>query len=225
MRLRLAVPRLLIKLIMITGLILAAVVTLIHTRPFDDAGFQALIFANTCSSACFAGIQPGVTTLTEARDLLEKHHLVSQWIEPTQQQAEPTIGVLRWRWSSSRPQLLTGTDANLTYDRKTGVVMTFSEMQTRLTTGELLVMLGQPGLGYMSGGYNDRGGPIFTHVVGYSQYQLNLISAIQCPMTVHELWAAPASLQIAPTSDQTARFAPYPAHIQAILGYAAYTFC
>jgi hypothetical protein len=208
----------------ITALILAAVVTLIHSRPFDDAGFQALIFANTCSSACFAGIQPGVTTFDEARDLLETHPFVSQWLEPVQQ-ADAPFGLLRWSWSSKRPALLTGTDASLTYDRKTGVVMTFGDMQTRLTTGELLVMLGQPDLGYMSGGYNDRGGPTFLHVIGYSQYQLNFVSAIQCPMTVRALWAAPATLQIAPTGDQTTRFAPYPAHIQAILGYAAYTFC
>jgi hypothetical protein len=220
-----AFPRLIITLIVTISLLLAVVVTLIHSQPFDDGGFQALIFADNCSSSCLLGIQPGVTTITEARNLLEKHHLVSEWIEPVNQQADPNFALLHWRWSNNRPALLTGTNASLIYDRKTGLVITFGEMQTRLPLGEILVMLGQPRLGYISGGFNDRDGAILTHVVDYTRHQLNLISTVQCPMTVRGLWDAPVALQIAPTSDQTARFTAYPAHIQAILGYAAGAFC
>jgi len=44
-------------------------------------------------------------------------------------------------------------------------------------------------------------------------------------MTPRQLWDAPAMLQLGPTDDQNARLTPYPAHIQAILGYAADAFC
>lgn len=154
---------------------------------------------------------------------------VAQWIEPLQPLNQQTngndVGTLKWRWSINRPQLLTGTDASLTYDRKTGLVTSFGEMSTRLTLGNWFILLGQPSMGFMSGGYNDRDGSIFTHAAGYPQQGLNLMSTIQCPMSLRQLWDAPVILQLAPTADQSARFTMYPTSIRMILGFAASGFC
>jgi hypothetical protein len=204
-------------------ILLMIILPIICLQPFDDGGLHATLFSDTCSTACLVGIQAGVTTATQARDLLEKQGLVYEWIET--QADNPALGQLRWRWNMNRPALFTGTDASLTYDRKTGVVITFGEMGTRLSLGQMLILLGQPSVGFMSGGYNDRDGSTFIHSVGYPQWQLNLTSAIHCPMTLRQLWDAPVTLQLAPTTDQNERFTTYPAHVQAILGYAANFFC
>ncbi|MEP6986100.1 MAG: hypothetical protein ABI970_10905 [Chloroflexota bacterium] len=229
MRSRLAFPRFVIKPTIILLLLLAVVVSLIHSQPFDDQGLDTLLFADDCPSTCFVGIQAGMTTAAQARDLLEKRGFVAQWIEPLQpldpQTDSAGVGTLKWRWSSNRPELLTGTDASLTYDLKSGLVMNFGEMGTRLTLGNWFILLGQPSMGFMSGGYNDRDGSIFTHAAGYPQRGLNLISTIQCPMSLRQLWDAPVTLQLAPTAEQSARFTQYPSSIQMILGFAASGFC
>lgn len=228
-RLKSAYPRLLINLAATVLAILAIAIIFIRLEPFDDRGLHNLLSAEECQLPCFMGIRPNITTATQAYDLLQQQGLVSKWIEPPhpleQIGDDSGFGLLRWRWSHKRPTPLSDVDGSLVYNRKTGLIITFGPMGTHLSLGEALIILGQPLLGYMSGSYNDRGGPIFTHVIGYSQPQVSLVSSIQCPMTVRELWAAPVALQIAPTDDQTTRFTPYPAHIQAILGYAAYTFC
>src|SRR3954453_3397084 len=95
-RSRLAIPKFVIRLALISVLLMAVTVTLIHSQPFEDKGFHADIFGDQCSSACFMGIQAGVTTTEQARDLLEKQHLVSQWIESPPSD-DTTTGELRWR--------------------------------------------------------------------------------------------------------------------------------
>ena len=206
--------------------LLALILFGIHTQPFDDHGFRALIFPANCSSACFMGIRPGITTVTEAYDQLEKSGLVSQWIEQIDQLGDhEAAGSLRWRWGSNRPALLTDIDASLTYDRKTRIVLTFGDIGTRLSFGTLLIMFGQPDMGFMTGGYNDRGGSIFTHTAGYSALKFSLVNTIQCPMTIRQFWDSPITLQIAPTTDQMSRFTRYPPRIQPFLAYASYTFC
>lgn len=226
MRSRLFFPRLLISLVGIITLVFIIALFLIHNQPFDDGGFHEAIFTKGCSTACLLGIQPGITTVEQARDRLEKGGYVYEWTEPLKSaQSSNAVGRLRWRWSNKRPVFLTGTDASLTYNVKSGVVTTFEALTTRLTFGQILIQLGQPNVGYLSAGYNDRDGAIFTSAIGYPQWKMSLVSVIQCPMTIQTLWNAPVTLQIAPTAEQTARFVAYPIHVEAILGYAYNAFC
>lgn len=229
MRSSVVIPRFLFGLAITCTLILGLTVILIHNQPFDEGGFRGVIFADGCTVACLMGIQPGITTVDEARGILERGGYIFQWIEdaePLSQESDGiVVGRLHWRWSSKRPALFTGTDASLMYDLKSGVVVTFADMTTRLSFGQMLILLGQPSVGYLSAGYNDRDGVTFTSAIGYPQWRMSLVSTIQCPITTRNLWDSSVMLQIAPTDTQTARYAAYPAHIQAILGYAYNTFC
>lgn len=66
-----AFPRFIIGLAIILLLLLAIVVSLIRSQPFDDQGLEALLFADGCPAVCLVGIQAGKTTAAQARDLLE----------------------------------------------------------------------------------------------------------------------------------------------------------
>ncbi len=210
-------------------LLFAGLVILIHAQPFDDGGLRTLIMPIDCSAPCFIGIQPGVTTVVEARDLLEKQHLIASWIEPLsladQSSDDPNFGLLRWRWSDQRPAVLTGMDASLLYDKNSGLVVTFGGMSTRTSLATLLIELGQPTMGYMSGGINDRDRPTFTYGAAYPELHFDVVSYIQCPMTLRQLWEAPITIQIANAIGENSRFTMYPTRLQPLLASAASFFC
>lgn len=210
-------------------LLLGSLVILIHSQPFDDGGLSALITPMDCTAPCFLGIRPGITTAAEARDLLEKRGLVSSWIEPlspaTQSTDDPNFGLLRWRWSNQRPEMLTGTDASLLYDKSTGLVVTFGGMNTRIPLATLLLELGKPAMGYMSGGINDRDRPTFTYAAAYPDLHFDVVSYIQCPMTLRKLWESPITIQLANTIGENSRFTTYPSRLQPLLAAASSYFC
>jgi hypothetical protein len=225
-------PVLLWLYVRLTGgllVLLSIILLLIHAQPFENSGLPDLMLADDCAQPCFMGIHPGITTVVEARNALDQRSLVSQWIElplPVDQTGDTaSSGVLRWRWSINRPALFTGLEANLLYNRKSGIVMTFGSMGTRLSLGNLLIELGQPAIGFLNAGINDRDRPIFTHVAGYPQWNFNLVSTIQCPMSLRQLWDAPVTLELTNTIAEHSRFVPYPEHIQPILRRAAIGYC
>jgi len=223
------IPRVLIRLMIGLWLLLAAVVALIRLQPFDDGGLRALVMPTNCPTPCFMGIRPGLTSAAEAHDRLEKQGLVYQWLDPLlpidQQAEDVSFAPLRWRWNGNRPTLLTGVDGSLIYDRKTGLVISLGSMATNLTWGNVLVDLGQPAVGFMSAGINDRDRPIFTHAAGYPHWHFDAVSTIQCPMTLQQLWDAPVTLEIGNAMDEDSRFRTYPHHIEGILEFAASGFC
>ncbi len=226
---RLDFPILIFRFLMIVFLLFASLVMLIHSQPFDDGGLSALLKPTDCLAPCLIGIQPGITTAAEARDLLENQQLVASWIEPlsdsNQPPDDPSLALLRWRWSNQRPLMLTGTDASLLYDKKSGLVVTFGSMNTRIPLAILLIELGQPTVGYMSGGINDRDRPTFTYAAAYPDLHFDVVSYIQCPMTLHQLWEAPVTIQIANIIGENSRFTMYPTRLQPLLGAAASYFC
>lgn len=228
-RMKPALLRLYMRLTSGLLLLLSITLVLIRAQPFEYSGLSSLMITDNCLQPCFMGIHPGITTANEARAILDQRGLVSQWIDlpqPAEQSGDAaSSGVLRWHWSIKRPALFTGVEANLVYNRKTGIVMTFGLMSTRLSLGNLLVELGQPAIGFMNASVNDRDRPIFTHVAGYPQWHLNLVSNIQCPMSLRQLWDAPVTLELANTIGEHSRFTTYPQHIQPILRKAASVYC
>lgn len=222
-------PTFILRLSIIVFLLLANLVILIHLQPFDDGGLRVLIQPTDCAAPCFIGIRPGITTAAEASDLLEKQHLVASWIEPlslaNQSTDDPSFGLLRWRWSDQRPNMLTGTDASLLYDKNSGLVVTFGGMSTQIPLATLLIELGQPTMGYMRVGLNDRDRPTFTYAAAYPDLHFDVVSYIQCPMTLRQLWEAPLTIQIANTIGENSRFTMYPTRLQPLLASAASFFC
>ncbi len=222
-------PRAAFKCAVVVLLPLMLIVTLIHTRPFSDGGLHDFLFEGECSLPCFMGIRPGITTAEQAYELLQQEGLVSDWIEPPhpleQIGDDAGFGLLRWHWSKKRPALLTSTDASLVYNRRTGYVITFGSMGTRLSLGEAFILLGQPSMGFLTAAYNDRSRPTFTHVASYPQWHFNLVNNIPCPMTMSQLWQSSVTLELANTIGENSRFTIYPVRVQPLLSIAASNFC
>lgn len=211
-----------------TLILLMSAVLLIHSQPLDDGGMQDLLFPTDCPAPCFLGILPGVTGVEAAEAHLEAQGLVGEWLEKPDtivQTDEVGMGFLRWRWSSLRPDSLTALEASLAYDRSSRRVLTFGRVTTDLPLWVLLVSLGKPALGFMSGGYNDRDRPVFIHVASYPQWRFNLLSYVQCPMTLQALWESQVSIEMSNITGEYSRFDIYPDDVKPIMGRAAAFFC
>ena len=64
-------PRLYIRLITITLVVVVAAQLVIRAQPYDDHGLGELLWQAGCPMPCFMGFQPGVTTRREVIDLLK----------------------------------------------------------------------------------------------------------------------------------------------------------
>lgn len=211
-----------------TFALISGAVLLIHSQPFDDGGMRDLLFAPHFPVPCFLSILPGVTTVEAAEAQLEAQGLITGWIERPQDTIstdEVGAGLLRWQWSHARPDILTATQGSLVYNLRSRKVITFGRMETHLPLWVFLVTLGEPTVGFMSGGYNDRDRPVFTHVASYPTWRFNLVSYVSCPMTLRQLWDSQVSIEISNTIGENSRFTLYPNRVKPIMQRAASYFC
>lgn len=212
----------------VTFALLASSVLLIHNQPLNDGGMRDLLFAANCPAPCFLGILPGVTTIEAAQEQLERQGFVGEWIkQPQDTLPRDQVGVdlLRWQWSYRRPAPLTATQGSLVYDLSSRQVTTFGRIETQLPLWLMLVSLGEPDMGFMSGGYNDRGSPVFRHVAAYPQWRFNLVSTVSCPMTLRQLWESVVSIEISNTVGENSRFTLYPQRVEPTMQRTAEYFC
>src|SRR5262245_5048630 len=88
-----------------------AVLVLIHAQPHDDHELRDLLLPEGCPAPCFMGIRPGVTTMQEARNILEAsgwtdHVVLNNGINLT---ANDSFISVSWEWNDQRSPLLDAT--------------------------------------------------------------------------------------------------------------------
>lgn len=88
---------------LILSLLLTGLIGLIRAQPYDDSDVD-LLFAHTehCTTPCFMGIQPGLTTTDEAIRLLNAH----PWVAAVDVPASRSLVTVRWEWSGQQPQTI-----------------------------------------------------------------------------------------------------------------------
>lgn len=129
--------------------ILALPILVIQAQPFDDRASRVLTEEN-CTTPCFIGIRPGVTTMSGAVYDLDGHDWIASRAENFPSQVQQAIyfdaGVpritLQWRWSETVPEWINATQpGSLTVeDRDVKDVM----IDTHISLGELFLAYGQP---------------------------------------------------------------------------------
>ncbi len=85
--------------------LVGAALFLIRTQPYDEHENRQPFTQAGCASSCFAGIQPGITTVDEAVKYLE----ASGWTRDIDNRTINNVsGFISWKWSDQKPAWING---------------------------------------------------------------------------------------------------------------------
>jgi hypothetical protein len=132
-----------VRLVIAPVLLLASIMGLIRTQPYDERKPIAVLVPVTCRTPCFMGIRPGVTTIDQAILLLKQNDWVRQVIAMPNEIHPNQVG---WLWSENAPDYLEkGKDyfdgqLFLSTDRKVSGI----GFDTTLKMGDIPPILGNP---------------------------------------------------------------------------------
>ena len=173
--------RLLLKPLLLLVALTAVLIGAAHSQPADDSDLIALLLpAAGCATACWQGIEIGVTTRQEATELLEAH----PWVDQVYQ----TALAVTWRWSGRQPERYNGAQDGLL--QIGGGVVRQIRISTRIAFGEVWLLLDRP---------DDA--RVVQPISRFSAYQIadydvgiQAINSLICPVTPHNFWASTITL-------------------------------
>jgi hypothetical protein len=168
--------------------------TLMQARPYDDQGLRDVLMSPDCSSPCFMGIQPGVTTLEEAVDILKHHAWVKDVEVKTLEYGK--FSLILWSWNGQQPAFLDMTMMGRVdvfhinvMDYRAGTVAAI-QAPTLIPYGTLYLTMGG---GRSISGYWVKGqemsGRIFTIYNGFA-----VDARLECPTNPDRYWRTPVSI-------------------------------
>jgi hypothetical protein len=130
-----------LRLSLLLTLALLLPVLVIRAQPYEDGGIYALFVPPGCDQPCFIGIRPGLTTLDEARGLLERHAWVSGATLYRDTGGQPRN--MTWDWNGLAPAALDSAGVLTIANNR---VLTLS-LRTRISFGDWWLVFGQPASG------------------------------------------------------------------------------
>jgi hypothetical protein len=117
--------------------IFGVVLLLIHAQPYDLHENRQPYLQDSCTAACFVGIQPGNTTVEEAVDRLA----ASGWTKDIDNRTVNNVtGFISWKWSDKKPSWISSSvDGKIWASQKLVVqILIYGDLQlgdTRLALG------------------------------------------------------------------------------------------
>jgi hypothetical protein len=176
-------------------------VAVICAQPYDDADLLAFLTGDEgCSvgeaAPCWAGIRPGVTTLDEARALLQAH----PWVGAITENDEPLAQYLYWEWNGRQPAYLTPADDKIpTFMWAQDDIIQFITIPTQITFGDLVLVYGEPEQGVLNVSRLGRQvlmsvRPNARLIAAYQSGHLLLDITLRCPAPPIDVWRAPVIL-------------------------------
>lgn len=179
------------RLALLLGLLCSASLLVLRARPYDDRPLRALLLPAACQPPCFLGIQPGITLLPDALDLLR----ASQWVQTetiAYSEGEHGGGAV-WRWNRQAAPLLGRKSSSLITRNHNGVqVVELLHISTAITIGDIYLTLGETA--YTGSGDNGILDESYVSLY-YLDEGISIWSNVPCPISNHTLWIEPVSLQ------------------------------
>lgn len=129
------------RVVLLFSVALLLPIALIRAQPYDSSALRAFLTPpEGCPAPCFMGIQPGVTTLEEALDILSQHAWVVQG--SYRESDNQDFNQRAWRWTEAAPAWLDrGTRPQL--HASNGRVR-YVFVTTTISWGELEIGYGRP---------------------------------------------------------------------------------
>lgn len=151
-----------LKLSFLCLALLAAILGLIASQPYDDHDLRALLLPDGCPRPCFLEIRPGRTTVDSALELLRNH----QWVDSASVELRPGVEI-SWLWNGQQSALLDSSLPGRLVLSADAALIEQVWVGIRLEVGQIHLLLGKP--------------PFFT--VGVSQF-----NRAQARLTVNEYY-------------------------------------
>ena len=181
--------------------VIAALMLLIHTRPYNDSAVRQLLQTDGCTTPCFLGIRPGITTASDAIALLRD----SQWVQTeTIAYTESNYGGgAVWTWNKWASPLLSSRQSSLLTVRHNGVqIVDLIHISTVVASGDAYLTLGNSSYTAM-GGTGLRGEVYMAWF--YPDQGLSVWSNILCPTQADHVWVSPIVVQFRVTMSRSDR--------------------
>jgi hypothetical protein len=171
-------------------LLFAACIGLIRAQPYDDSHLRAFLTPpDGCPMPCFMGIRPGVTTMGEARDILEAH----EWVEDVTMRFDATglPSEILWTWSDTAPEFADERNAAHLLLRNNTVYNMY--LFTDIHAGSIRLLLSKPEHTSIR-----LAGPTLSlrFDFGYPALSLVAVGIVPCPVQVNHLWQASVDLRL-----------------------------
>jgi hypothetical protein len=99
------VPYFFLRVALFVVLVFSLILFLVREQPYDERQNRQPFIQDGCTAACFAGIQPGITTVEEAVTRLE----ASGWTRGVDNRTVNNVsGFISWDWSDQKPAWISG---------------------------------------------------------------------------------------------------------------------
>ncbi len=211
-----AMIRLILHWMVLCCALLAAALGAMHAQPYDDGGFWASLNAPECaphgsSAPCFLGIRPGVTSGSQALDLLR----ALPWVATIRASAAQ----IEWTWNGQQPAFLRSVHNDASIRLEDGIVHWIG-VETAVRLADLKIVLGAPEKTYYrSQILRDSTKNYYAAFAEYAIYPAHTLEGIVttvCPASAAQVWALPVTLSL-PAVDVPFYpdvFAPLPGNCQ-----------
>ncbi len=154
---------------------------LIRLQPDHRADVRTILGPNArCSTPCFLGIQPKVTTSDQAVERLN----ASGWVDTIHR----TGSAITWRWSGRQSPLIDDTSPSQMVIAVTQTVA-YINVQTRISVSDLWLTYGVPNRGFVA----FRRGAML-HLISYPELQFDAAIVTGCPAEHLGFWRSNASV-------------------------------
>jgi hypothetical protein len=184
--------RLTLKLTILPALIFAALIALIRSQPYDDSQLREFLTPpEGCPAPCFMGIQPGVTTMSEALAILEDH----KWVDSVSIESGYDRGgdyyyeaYLYWYWNRDNPQTKSLDEDGGTAYIAEGSIVQVVEIPSSISLGDIQPFAGKAQEVYLA--ESNRIPGLYNSLIRYDANDTQVIVALFDPSDISALWNA-----------------------------------
>jgi len=191
--------RALLKPILPLMLLFTVVIGLVYALPGEDDSLLDTLIAppDGCPAPCWQGIQPGVTRVNEAIELLEANPGIDHVIM-TESFGATHNGFISWVWNGQQPAPIDGRLRGAMWVNDD--IVQSVRIPTTIPFGALWLRFHRPAQGsfrlVLDAQAMDH---VIFHVAVYPDYKFVAWNEVSCPLSLAGFWGAPMYIQFTNT--------------------------
>jgi hypothetical protein len=164
-------------------------VTLIRIRPYDNSALNNLLPPlETCVPPCWMGIEPGVTRVDEAREILANHPWTTGVTVVGALEVKTGAGAIMWQWNGQQPfEVVPGFGGSITV---AGGVVNHIRLRADVSYSDVWLAFGNPHGGQIECGQYSY----HTYNAFYPERGLSTLTTIAAPMRLATFWGNPVEI-------------------------------
>jgi hypothetical protein len=187
-------------------LLFASMIGMVYALPGEDDSLTAFLAPpEGCPAPCWQGIRPGITSISDAIDILVEHPWIHHLIITESYEARGG-GFIGWAWNGQQPALIDGRFRGVMWVSD-GIVRSV-RIPTTITFGALWLRLHRPARGSFRLALDAQAmDHVVIHLAAYPDHKFVAWNEVKCPLRLADFWGAHMSIQF--TNNHSADLAEY----------------